>query len=230
MSTPDEVAMAALRRLDGAHEPDPSAFDRIETAMLARYDAVADQAPSGGTNPGDGDGDLIELHPTSGVAASTRSRGVGLLLAAATLLAVVAGAILLGSRSDETRTPATEPGTTVVDDGALVTEQLREFCAEYVEPLSVAVVRMGPDTVGEAPRNVLLAVEQATQGIIDLPTPVASRFAGVVDELAANAVAARREETLRSGVILPLQVARDSLYDAVEAVPESADLPECARP
>lgn len=220
----DDLAIEALRRFDQPHDPDPGSMQRMEARVLDRFDEVmaAGDAASDGT-----EADLIELR-SDDAPVPTRRGGLWLgLAAAAAVVALVAAVLLIRTNAADVEVPATQPPS-AEDDALVAEEQLRAYCAEFVEPLnrtSSLWRRDGFDSEERA--DVLVAVEQAAQGLVDLANPASVEFDGRDMELLQLATDARRASTLGIGADDAVTAARDAIYAELEASTIAAELPEC---
>jgi len=218
----DDTAIEALRRLDRPHDLDSETIVQIEGRLLDHFDVAVRPAAST-------DAELIELSGFEERGAQRRRGVLSAALVAAAVAAVVGAIVLVASRADEAEVPGTAPEVSIGVD-AQVREQVRAYCNEFVKPVRETSDAWSPDGFGsEARRNLLIAVEQAAQGLADLPLPAASRFPGAGSRLLDQAAEARRSMTVGLGGDEALVTAREAIFTELEAVTVTSELPDCAR-
>ena len=227
MTEPDDVAIDALRRLDQPHDLDTVSSWRIETRMLDRFDDVA-----AGVRPSGNAGEIVELRTDAGTP-SRRRGALWLGLAAAAVVMVVGAFVFLRTGAQDVDVPATQP-TESVDEQQQIVEQLRSYCAEFIQPLVTVSALWTPEPWMEPAPNteersdVLVATEIAAQGLVDLGAPAALLFGDRDLEILELATDARRAVTLGPGSEEAVVVARDAVLFEIDATPAAAGLTECA--
>ena len=224
MTEPDDVAIDALRRFDQPHELDPASVSRIEERMLGRFDEVA------ATQPPDVHRieETVELRSVDTAPTSRRLRSTRLGLAAAAVIVVLGAIVFLRSGAgDPEEVPSTQPSVPTDDQGR-VAEQLQEYCVEFVMPLTEASALWVPlGFQSEERADVLVAVEQAAQGLVDLTPPAASQFGERDLELLDLATEARRAVTLGPGGDEAVALARDEILSEIDTAAADLDVAAC---
>lgn len=194
MSDHEGDALDAFRRLDGPAELDEGVEDRIEAAMLARFDEMARSSTFDRSR-------VVELESDVTRTERTRSRTVRMaamtLAAAAALVAVVAGLVVVLER--DRPTPAVPADTTTVTTPATarIDRQLDAFCATSIAALLEADDRWSPDGLPTESRGLVIAeIEQTAQAMTELEAPLGDRLAELSLELVEAASEARLATTL----------------------------------
>ncbi len=221
MTTPEEQALTALRRLNRPHQPDASAHARIEAQILERFDDVVTATRTTGDIESL-DGRLVPTPP--------KRRGASrVILVAAALAILVAGLVVASTwRSDHQEVPSTQP--TIGSDETLVAEQLREYCEAFLPPIDAAAERfaggLGSD---DARTNLVVTIEQAAQGLVDLSVPAQQLAAAGAERLLEAAADARLALALEIDENDTANAALDILNEVIVEIDGAEDVAACRR-
>jgi hypothetical protein len=228
MSDHEHDALDALRSLDGPFELADGAEERIENRMLARFDEVA------GSSSAHEPSTLVALESARGRVDGSRSslarvtaKGVA---AAAAVVAMVAGLVVVLDRDEPASVSPPAPTTPATTERATLAEQLDEFCRASVVPARAADDGWIPDGSGSETRlNVIISVEQAAEEMLSLDQPLGGRLADVAGRLVDAATEARVATTLsRPNADESVTSALDTLYSAPDAAGVTPLPPSCS--